>query len=749
MSNTYQEFLAGKIPVDMPTGIEPPELHESLFPFQRDIVRWALKRGRAALFEGTGLGKTFQQCEWARRIQEATGGRVLILAPLAVASQTVREAAHFGIQVMHVSDQTHCEAPGVYITNYQKLAHFDPVEFVGVVLDESSIIKHHDAKTRTLLIEAFRDTPFKLACTATPSPNDYTELGNHAEFLGVCTMQEMLATFFCHDGGETQKWRLKGHAEQDFWKWLASWAVTINKPSDLGYEDGAYNLPPLHYHEHIVETELDAPPDMLFAMPGNALDETRAARKASLKDRCATAAAIANSVRGSVLLWCDLNDESVTLASIVDGGKEVTGSDSDEAKASSMIGFTDGEIRALVSKPSLCGFGMNWQHCSHMVFVGVSHSFERFYQAVRRCWRFGQTQPVHVHIVISDLEAGVLQNIKRKEQDAARMAQQMIQHMAHITKKEIQSAPVRKASEYKRKSDAGNEWTMHLGDCVEVVKDLPDNSIHFSVFSPPFASLYTYSASERDMGNTRTMQEFFDHFNFLIPELYRVIMPGRLVSFHCMNLPTSKERDGIIGIRDFRGELIKAFVDAGFIFHSEVCIWKDPVTAMQRTKALGLLHKQIKKDSCMSRQGIPDYLVTMRKPGDNPERVTHTNETFPVDVWQRYASPVWMDINPSDTLQRESAREEKDERHICPLQLQVIERAINLWTNPGDIVLSPFAGIGSEGYVSIRTDRKFVGVELKESYYKQACLNLEEAEACKATLFDLQMEPPKSRAITI
>lgn len=269
-----------------------------------------------------------------------------------------------------------------------------------------------------------------------------------------------------------------------------------------------------------------------------------------------------------------------------------------------------------------------------------------------------------------------------------------------------------------------DKFAIYNGDCVEVTKGIPDNSVHYSIFSPPFSSLYTYSNSERDMGNSKGDEEFYQHFKFLVQELYRITMPGRLLSFHCMNLPTSKQNNGFIGIRDFRGELIKLFTDIGWIYHSEVCIWKDPVIAMQRTKALGLLHKQLKKDSAMSRQGIPDYLVTMRKPGDNPEPVTHTNESFPVKVWQNYASPVWMDINPSNTLQKESARENNDERHICPLQLDVIERAIRLWTNENDTVFSPFAGIGSEGYQALKMNRKFIGIELKQSYYQVAVNNL-------------------------
>jgi hypothetical protein len=269
-------------------------------------------------------------------------------------------------------------------------------------------------------------------------------------------------------------------------------------------------------------------------------------------------------------------------------------------------------------------------------------------------------------------------------------------------------------------------FSMYHGDCVEVVRGIPDRSVHYTIFSPPFASLYTYSNSPRDMGNSRNEGEFFEHFRFLVKELLRVTIPGRLLSFHCMLFPASKERDGFIGLRDFRGELIRSFVELGWVHHSEVVIWKDPVTQMQRTKALGLLHKTVRENASMSRMGIPDYLVTMRAPGDVPreERVTHEREDYPVSLWQRVASPVWMDINPSETLQKESARENDDERHICPLQLEVIRRAVNLWTNPGDVVLSPFAGIGSEGYVSIQEGRRFVGVELKDSYYAQAVENL-------------------------
>jgi DNA methylase len=382
-----------------------------------------------------------------------------------------------------------------------------------------------------------------------------------------------------------------------------------------------------------------------------------------------------------------------------------------------------GERPIMISKCSILGFGINMQHCRNMAFVGLSDSYEALYQSVRRCWRFGQKQEVRVHIITASTEGAVLDNVKRKERDAEEMAARMVGATSDISKVAIQGT-ARTVSAYETADVSEGLWTMKLGDCVERIRDIADNSVGFSVFSPPFASLYTYSPSDRDMGNCVDDAQFMEHFGFLVRELYRVTKPGRLLSFHCMNIPTSKVKDGVIGLRDFRGELIRVFSAEGWIFHTEICIWKDPVTQMQRTKALGLLHKQLKKDSCMSRQGIPDYLVTMRKPGANDDPVTNTNETFPVGEWQQYASPVWMDINPSDTLQKESAREEQDERHICPLQLEVIRRALRLWSKPGDLVLSPFAGIGSEGYEAVKAGRRFVGLELKPSYFKQACANL-------------------------
>ena len=737
MSRTsYGDFLRAKTTANIPTGFDPVALSPHLFDFQAALVTWACKRGRAAMFEDTGLGKTIQQVEWARQVAMHTGGRVLILAPLCVAQQTVEEAARFGVTVKYCRSEA--EADGaVIITNYEMVDHFDTESYAGVVLDESSILKSHDSKTRAKIIALFAGTPYKLSCTATPSPNDHMELGNQAEFLGVMRSTEMLAMFFVHDGGDTSQWRLKGHGKQRFWEWMATWSVCIRNPSDLGFNGDAYVLPSLHLHEHVIESP-NALPGQLFSGLAQTLTERRDAKRESLQERIALAAGLVNSHDRPAIVWCHLNEESKALAAAIPDAVEVTGSMTVDEKELAIMAFTHGEKRVIVSKASICGWGMNWQHCHDMVFAGLDDSFESYYQAVRRCYRFGQKHVVDVHLISAESEGAVKANLERKQAQANDMAESMVMHMRDLTKKSIKGATVEK-SEYARDVATGDGWTFHLGDCVEVAREMPDNSIDYSVFSPPFASLYTYSNSDRDMGNCKTTSEFYEHFRFLVKELYRVIRPGRLLSFHCMDLQTSKFRDGVIGLHDFTGELTRMFTDEGWIYHSKVTIWKDPVTAMQRTKALGLLHKTIRKDSSMSRQGIADYLVTMRKPGDNQEPISHTHESFPVQKWQRYASPVWMDINPSRTLQYKSARESDDERHIAPLQLDVIERAIELWSNPGDVVFSPFGGIGSEGYVAIEMGRRAVLCELKRSYWELGKRNLTDArEGIETGLFQVE-----------
>lgn len=730
----YRGFLASKRAKAPSSGFEPGGMSDTLFDWQKAVVEWAVRKGKACVFADCGLGKTGMQLEWARQVCEKTGGSVLILAPLAVSAQTRFEGMKFGIEVNRCRSQADAK-PGVNVTNYDMLHAFDPSAFAGVVLDESSILKSYSGKTRNEIIGSFAGTPYRLACTATPAPNDYMEIGNHAEFVGAMTRAEMLAMFFVHDGGDTSKWRLKGHAADAFWDFVASWAVMFRSPADIGYSSAGFDLPGLDEIVHVIESGIEQE-GRLFAVEAQGLLDQQRARKATVERRVDMAARLVNSSREPWVVWCDRNDESEMLALSIPDAVEVRGSDSREHKEDAMIGFADGRYRVLVSKPSICGFGMNWQHCSNMVFVGMSNSYEQYYQAVRRCYRFGQASEVKVHIVTTDVEQASVRNVMRKKEDSAEMADEMVARASASIRDA--KATERAESPYMVADESGDGYRLMLGDCVERMREIGDGEVGFTVFSPPFASLYTYSNSDRDMGNCRTDGEFMEHFAFLVSELYRVTAPGRLLSFHCMNLPTSKERDGFIGIRDFRGDLIRAFQAAGWIYHSEVTIWKDPVTAMQRTKALGLLNKQKNKDSSMSRQGIPDYLVTMRKPGENADPISHTNDDFPIAAWQRYASPVWMDVNPSRTLNGRNARENGDERHICPLQLDVIERAVDLWSKPGDLVLSPFMGIGSEGYVAVSKGRRFVGIELKASYFEQAKINMREAASIRdeKTLFD-------------
>lgn len=434
----YEDFLASKFACTPTPGITDVAIDRALFPHQRDLVAWALRRGRAAIFADTGLGKSLVGLEWAAHVCEHAG-RVLVLTPLAVADQWVREGERFGIRCAYRREDNGDHNDDIVITNYEMLDRFNPLNFAGVVLDESSILKAYDGKTRTAIIRAFASTPYRLALTATPSPNDHTELGNHAEFLGVKHRVEMLAEYFVHDGGSTQKWRLKGHAEDVFWRWVCTWAAMVRKPSDLGYSDDRYDLPPLRHHEHVIPIEhRDAWSEgFLFAPEARTLAEQRATRRATLAARVAKAAELADGDE-QCLVWCELNAESEACARAIPGAVEVKGSDSLEDKRERLLGFADGDVRVLVTKPSIAGFGMNWQSCARMVFVGASHSFEQTYQAIRRCWRFGQERPVDVHVIRSETEGAIVANFERKRAAHAEMMNAMAAHMRDIMRAEVQ-----------------------------------------------------------------------------------------------------------------------------------------------------------------------------------------------------------------------------------------------------------------------------------------------------------------------
>lgn len=704
----YLEFLEKKKKTFIESGfdVDEKELNDNLFDFQRFAVKTALKKGRFALFFDCGLGKTLMQLSWSEMVFKQTNKKVLILAPLAVVEQTKEESLKFGISLDCFD-----------ITNYDQLKNIENInQYSGVVLDESSILKGRDGKLSSMIIELFKSTPYKLACTATPSPNDHMELGQHSEFLGAMSYLEMLAMYFVHDGGETSKWRLRKHAKDPFWKYVCTFSMACDKPDTLGFCHNGYDLPEIEFVEHIIQVENNT--NNLFGDVAVSATDLHKDLNRSFDLRVKKTLELVNSNDNQWIVWGLKNNETDTLAKLLEDSVNVQGSDSPEYKAKHLNGFAKKQFKTLITKTSIASFGMNYQQCNQMVFMSYDFKFEAFYQAVRRCYRFGQKNKVTVHILIPESQTNVRQTILEKQQRHFEMIEEMAKYSSEANYKSAKSKVKIMNKEIKT-----NDYHILNGDCVSEIKKIEDNKADIVVFSPPFAELYVYSDKEEDMGNVSDYKQFEQHFKFLIPELKRVLKSGRICAIHCMDLPIQKGKEGYIGLRDFSGMLIDWFQENGFIYHSRTTIWKNPVTEMQRTKALGLLHKTIKKDSSMTRVGIPDYILFFRNEGDNENPITHQDvdpsklDYLPVDLWQKYASPVWYDIDYSRTLQYRSGRDGNDEKHICPLQLDTIERILHLYSNEGETVLSPFGGIGSEGFCALKMNRKSISIELKESYF--------------------------------
>mgnify|MGYP001586196977 CR=1 FL=1 len=599
----YQGFLAHKLRDWSGVGfaVDESDLPTGLYPFQRRLSAWALRKGRAAIFATTGMGKTRMQLAFAAKIP----GRVLIVAPLCVGPQTVEEGHAVGVDV---------DGGRIAITNYERLHHVDPTQYTGVVLDESSILKSLDGKTRTRLIRMFADTPYRLCCTATPAPNDIAELANHCEFLGIMTRTEMLATFFVHD---EDGWRLKGHAHEAFYRWLASWGMFLRRPSDLGFSDDGYLLPPLTIRQEIVASDT-APAEYLFHGMGlGGIRGRQLARRQSLKLRVEATLRLIESRPGQWIVWCGLNDEQQDIAHALNGaGVSVAGSDSAESKQARLTAFIRGDARVLISKVRIAGFGLNLQGCHQMAFLGLGDSWEQYFQAIRRCWRFGQMEPVTVHVVVSEAEMEIVTNIRRKEHDAEALADALVRHMADAEREEI-GMTTRQRVTVQRTIARGAAWTLHGGDSVDILADVPAASVDQSIYSPPFISLYTYTNSERDIGNCSTREEFLAHYAYVVRELLRATKPGRLSCVHIAQTTTTKATDGVIGLRDLRGAVIDLHLREGWIYQGEVCIDKDPQAQAIRTHSKALLFVQLRKDASWLRPALADYILVFRKPGDN------------------------------------------------------------------------------------------------------------------------------------
>ncbi len=800
----YHQFLSTKMAVPKPVGIDvhPRQINPKLYHFQQDIVRWALQLGRAAIFADVGLGKTGMQLEWAQHVTNYTQRPVLILAPLAVAEQTVREGQKFSIEVIHAQDDgavlDHMieHRTGIFITNYERVDHFDASQFAGVVLDESSILKHY-SKTFFDLCERFKQTPYRLCCTATPSPNDIVEIGNHSTFLDIMDFHDVLARWFVGEGDVARQARLKGHAVEDFYRWLTSWAVCISKPSDLGDE---YDMPG---YERIVpefhEYELSSSQQTIERAweKGKLLPDTPSAtsfmqvKRDSNAERVAKAKQIVEGIDSAdpVIIWCDTDFEADELlkAFTRDDVIEVRGSHAAKIKEFRLRAFTLGEKRIIITKAEIAGMGLNWQHCNQMIFVGVSFSFERTYQAMGRIVRYGQQRTPHIHMIYSESEGSVRQRLQEKQRDFAEMQVNMNAAMRKFGLFRTGSGVV-SFSETENDIAQGDGWTMHLGDCVKVTSGFASNSIDFCVHSPPFSSLYTYSDKQADMGNAATDAEFFAHYGYLIKELLRVTKPGRTVAVHVKDLPLFINRDTVMGIAPFSDDVTVAFRQARleseadlpeakkskWVLQSRITVGKDPVVEMQKTNSHGLLYKNWRTKAQALRVGLPDYVLVFRKFSSEPESapvmhdpndLTYYGSNPPgsllaipsrksgqinasLPVWQNYANPIWddvaipaiwSDINQMKVLNVEIAREAKDERHLAPLQLDLIERLIHWYTNPGELVFDPFGGVGSTPYVAVKLGRRGVASELKPSYWRLACKYLRQAEMEKAqpTLFDL------------
>jgi len=735
-----KEFKINSIGFD----ITHDDINSILFPFQKDIVKWAIKKGRCAVFLDTGLGKTFIQLEWARIINK----RTLIFAPLSVVRQTTREGKKIGVDVKYVRSESDM-INGTNITNYEMLEHFSNNCMEAIVLDESSILKSLSGKIRKRLIEKYRKIPYKMCCTATPAPNDYTEIGNHAEFLDICSMQEMLAMFFINANKEHtfivgdkmiikkgsnkggQEWRLKHHAEDIFFKWLSKWAISMSNPSDLGYEDNGFILPELKINPIFVNAKYISDSHLFFVGLSGLADRAKV-RADAIPEKINV---IKDLIRQDeqTIIWCGLDKESKSISKeLKDISVEVSGSDSLENKVKAFEDFQDNKFKVLITKAKIGGFGMNFQNANNMIFFGLNDSWETFYQAIRREWRFGQKKPVIVNIILSNLELEIYENILRKDKQAKRLRTKMIELLKDYEKNEIKGVEVEK-DEYKENIIKKDGWTAMLGDSCTRIKEIKDDSIDLSVYSPPFADLFVYSNSLHDLGNCKNWDEFFKHYKFIVSEVLRITKPGRISCVHTSDVPAMANRDGYIGVKDFPGKVIKLYEDNGWIFFGRALVQKNPQAQAIRVKTKSLLFVQMKKDSTHSRPALVDHVLIFKKPGENQIPVTPVeNGELSNEKWISWAHGIWTDINETGTLRYYNARAKDDEKHICPLQLGTIERCIKLYSNPGEIIFSPFMGIGSEVFMAIKLKRKAIGIELKESYFNTAIKNF---NSIQKTLF--------------
>lgn len=765
--DAYDDLINSKLRGAPLAGMRDlPALSSHLRAYQADVTNFGLAAGRWGCFLDTGLGKTLVELEWSEHARNASNGRALILTPLAVAQQIRREGERFGYPVRVIREQGDA-GDGINICNYDRLHLLDPAAFGAVVLDESSILKDFQGKTFKALLAAFAGHRWKMLASATPAPNDHTELGQSVEWLGIMPASEMLMRWFTVDHGQTTKYRLRGHGEESFWDFVATWARMASHPRDLGHPEEGFDLPPLNVVRHSVTGAADAAGLFGPSLSATSIHDIKRQTASGRADVVAGIVAAADGRSWSV--WCDTDYEqdavTAALRSVIGPERilDVRGGLAPERKESLLERFAaSDEPCVMVTKPSIAGWGLNWQHCSDTVFTGRSYSYEKWYQAVRRHWRYGQDRVVNVHLVIAEGEEIIGRALDRKARDHERMQTQMAAAMGRLASgaEPLLLKPYR--AEYSGRvpgwlpaqervaclaDSHGERYALYNGDCVNIMRQLPDASVDLSVYSPPFAGIFVYSDSAADMGNCASDEDFLRQYRFAAEELYRVTRPGRLAAVHCKDLRNLAGVTGRSGLRDFPGKLIAAHEASGWEFHSRITIWRCPVKQQATSKGSRLNYKDLMRDATFSMVGLPEYLLVFRRWPDNEAEegmvvpVAHRPETFPLSQWQEWASPVWGtgdgvadatlippavvwgyppagdEMDETDVLGSEKGL--RDEKHICPLPLDITRRVVRMWSNPGETVLSPYAGIGSEGKVSLEEGRRFIGAELKAGYFKQ------------------------------
>lgn len=813
MMKPYEQFLKEKNSNDKGSGLEisRDSLNPMLFDFQKDVTLWALRKGRVLIGLNCGLGKGPIQLEYLKQVNLSTGKPVIMFCPPGVKTQFKYEAEKFGYDVNIINEEDEI-INGINITNYERLItrvnieayefdvyvkywkkykpleagardgkiiierfRFDPAQFGGIALDEASILKHYNAKTRERLTRFSKKIPFRICGTATPAPNDYMELINYVDFLGIMNGKQCRAEYFIQDGNSSNKFRIKRPAWDAWWKFVSTWAVIIKSPSDLGYDDNGYVLPKLKREYHILN-DTNIMDGYLIPVQARKMSEINKVKKLTVEDRCRLAADIANADNEHKIIFCRRNDEGILLNKLIPDSVELAGRHSDEEKEDMLIGFAQGKYKILITKPELGGFGLNFQqHCHRVISVNVNYSSEEMYQYERRVYRFLQENDVIHDVIVMDTEGDVLNALERKNKQADKMFNEIVKHMDVHDLYQKKERTMKLEMDYKTDTYESEYWKLMLGDCVDRVEELENKSIGCVVTSVPFPAMYSYTNSNRDIGNYNDSDSLIEHMKYMWIKLLPKMMPGRVIHIHLAQGVAHQNREGYIGGWDFRGPVIKMMQEAGYIFDHEWTIEKDPQTERARSNTLGLTQQTLFRDAVHMRPSVADYVLKFYAPGKNQEPINallsqpgvHGNYDAPngwitLDMWINWASNVWykhrkgmkwwegVDVtNVCGSLSKKGrqgfgvkeGRGKDDEKHLCELQLDVIERCVALHSNPGDLVFDPFNGIGSTGFQALRMGRRYVGIELKESYYYTAIKNLQwvenDADARQFDLFSL------------